>query len=162
MFEIKYEIKLNDNGRPCVDLPEEYEDKPEDKFFVMELSRYVLTNVYNRRSHEFDPVEADKLLHCINVLGQVSDEIAALLYGQMVSMGDIQVTLGGSYHILVKTIEERDAIPETGFVYEGKIFNRQEGLRVKVIDVDLPIKDLTIQYFELQGGITNNNWIEIT
>jgi hypothetical protein len=32
MLKIEYEIKLNENGRPYIDLPTDYEDKPEDKF----------------------------------------------------------------------------------------------------------------------------------
>ena len=152
MFEIKYEIKLNDRGRPCIDLPEEYENKPEDKFFVMELSRYILTNVYNRKSAEYDPDDANKLLFCINFLGQISDEMAALIYGQMESMGDIAVTMNVGHHISVENIEERDAIPDKGYLYEGKIFNRQEGLKVFVMG--------ELKLFKLQGGITNDNWIE--
>jgi hypothetical protein len=161
MLKIEYEIKLNDEGRPCIDLSKDYENKSEDKFFVIELSRYMLQNVYNRRSKEFDAEAANALDVTIRLLGQVGDEIAALIYGQMVSMGEFELAMNSSCHIQVSTIEERDAIPETGFFYEGKIFNRQEGLKVLILsyepDQPLPLSSIYV----LQGGITNDNWIKL-
>ena len=34
MYNIEYEIKLNEQGRPCIDLSQDYEHRPEDKFFA--------------------------------------------------------------------------------------------------------------------------------
>ena len=32
MYNIEYKIGLNEHGRPCIELPEDYEHRPEDKF----------------------------------------------------------------------------------------------------------------------------------
>jgi hypothetical protein len=162
MLKIEYQIKLNEHGRPCIDLSPDYEHNPEDKFFAIEVARYYLQTVFKGMDNRYDQHTKDMMDIGIRLLGQIGDEVAALLYEQMTNMGDVAVTMGGSYHIQVKSIEERDAIPERGFFYEGRIFNRQEGLRVKVIDESLPIKDLRIGYYELQEGIINDNWVEIT
>ena len=41
MHNIEYEIKLNEQGRPCISIPENHENNPEDKFFAIELARYL-------------------------------------------------------------------------------------------------------------------------
>ena len=153
MFKIEYKIKLNESGRPCVYLPKEYEDNAEDKFFVLELSRYLLMNVYNRRSAEFDTNTTNKLNDCIAVLGQVSDEVALLLREQMEAMAEISVTINKNYHILVENIEERNKLKYYNIVYNDKIFVRQEGLRVLVLE--------NMKIYELQGGIDDEYWNEV-
>jgi len=161
MLKIEYQIKLNEHGRPCIDLSPDYEHNPEDKFFAIEVARYYLQTVFKGMDNRYDQHTKDMMDIGIRLLGQIGDEMAELIYNQMVNMGDVDVSFGGRYHIEVKTIEERNAIPERGFLYQGKIFNRQKGLRVKVVDLNLPIKDLTIGYYELQEGITNDDWVEI-
>jgi hypothetical protein len=153
MLKIEYEIKLNEHGRPYIDLPLDYDNKAEDKFFVLELTRYVLQEVFKRRSAEFDPFTADKLNDCIGILEQVSDEVAMILYNQMEIMGDVALTIHNDYHIQVENIEERNNLPRKGIIYNGKIFRRQEGLKV------LTYNDMII--YELREGIENENWFEI-
>jgi len=153
MLKIEYEIKLNENGRPYIDLPTDYEDKPEDKFFVLELARYLLQNVYVRRSAEFDPYTAAKLDDCINILGQVSDEVAILLFKQMQVTGDFAIITNRNYDVQVDSIEERNKLNYNGFIYNNKIYVRHEGLKVLVLS------DMKI--YELQGGIDDTNWEEI-
>jgi len=150
MLKIEYEIKLNENGRPYIDLPTDYEDKPEDKFFVLELARYLLQNVYVRRSAEFDPYTAAKLDDCINILGQVSDEVAILLFKQMQVTGDFAIITNRNYDVQVDSIEERNKLNYNGFIYNNKIYVRHEGLKVLVLS------DMKI--YELQGGIDDTNW----
>jgi hypothetical protein len=150
MLKIEYEIKLNENGRPYIDLPTDYEDKPEDKFFVLELARYLLQNVYVRRSAEFDPYTAAKLDDCINILGQVSDEVAILLFKQMQVIGDFAIITNRNYDVQVDSIEERNKLNYNGFIYNNKIYVRHEGLKVLVLS------DMKI--YELQGGIDDTNW----
>jgi hypothetical protein len=161
MLKIEYEIKLNDSGRPYIDLPLDYQNKPEDKFFVLELSRYVLQGVYNRRSTEFDSEAAKMIDITIRLLGQVSDEVAAILYGQMIFMGEMAMNLDNNFHIQVNGIEERDNLNEHTIVYDGKIFKRQEGLKVNVLTYDmetfLPVYDI----YELKDGITNEHWVKL-
>lgn len=152
MLKIEYEIKLNESGRPFIELSKDYEDKPEDKFFVMELSRYLLTNVYNRRSDEFDEETSSKIYDCLIILGQVSDEIAILIRNQMEAMGELSVVLNRNYDIQVENIEERNKLNHTNILYNNKIYVRYEGLRVLVTS------DMKI--YKLVGGIDNEFWVE--
>lgn len=160
MLKIEYEIKLNDNGRPYIDLAKDYENKPEDKFFVLEMSRYLLQNVYNRRSSEFDKITANIIRDSSSLLGQVSDEIAQMIYEQMVFMGDVAMNVDCTHHIKVDSIEERNSLSEHAIVYEDKIFKRQEGLKVKVFIGSYGFKS-EYEIYELKGGITNEHWVKL-
>lgn len=152
MNKIEYSIDLNDNGRPCINLPVNYEQRQEDRFFAIELARYVLQDVYNRRSNEFDK-EAEKTIDIsIRLLGQVGDQIAEILWHQMVAMGEIDMLIKKPYNFRVNTIEERNNIGEYIMVNE-KILKKQIGLRVFIIENE--------KVYELQDGITNENWVEI-
>jgi hypothetical protein len=152
MYNIEYEIKLNEKGRPCIDLPQDYEHRPEDKFFAIELARYILQEVYGRRSTEFDKEAAKVIETSINLLGQIGDEMAEILWNNMKSLGDFEFILKKRYHIMVETLKLRDEL-NTNIQYNDKIYTRQEGLRVLVLENNI--------IYELQDGITNENWIEI-
>lgn len=151
MFRLEYEISLNESGRPCIDLPEDYEHRAEDKFFAMEITRYILQAVYMRRSSELDESTVNAIDTTINFLGQISDEVAEILWKQMRNSGDIALLLDNKYHIQVKNIEERDALNMNFIYYNNKIFKRQEGLLVLVTD--------EMKIYELKNGISNENWI---
>jgi len=158
MYRIEYEIGLNEKGRPFIELPEDYEHKAEDRFFAIEVARYVLQDVSNRRSAEFDKEAAETIDITVRLLGQVGDNIAEILYNNMKAMGEIEVMLNKSYNIMVNNIEERDALSETNIFYNGKLFNRIEGLKVCVQLYDIETFLPYYQIYELQGGITNENW----
>jgi hypothetical protein len=158
MFEIKYEIKLNDVGRPYIDFPKGYENNTEDKFFALELARYLLQSTYGRMTvppYNKDTIE--KMGLTITMLAQIGDEIAEMVWNQMKIMGEIDLMMNNNYHIEVNSTEERDAIPEKGYFHDGKIFNRQEGLKVRILN-----EDITVDDYELKGGITNENWEKIS
>jgi len=152
MPTIEYEIKLNDSGRPCIDLPSTYEPIPEDKFFAIELARYLLQETYSRRSPEFDKETAWAMDIAIRSLGQIGDEIAKLLWHSMKVAGETTL-IYGRWHVHVDTIEERDAIPEYGIIQNEKLYLREEGLKVFVLK--------GAQRFELKGGTTNDNWVKL-
>lgn len=149
MLKIEYEIKLNEAGRPYISLPDDYDNKPEDKFFVMELARYFMEGSYFRRRSEMDAKSAEIIENSVSLLGQVSDEIAELLFNNMKSLGDMDMMLDKRYHICVDTIEERDALPEF-IIYHDRIYQRQDGLKVFVLK--------EMQLFVLNNGISNENW----
>lgn len=134
MLKIDYEIKLNDNGRPCVELSEDYVDKAEDKFFAVELSRYFLQSVYSRKSQQFDNHTAEMIDAAVRLLGQIGDEMAQILFNNMKAMGELDMMLDKKYHVMVRTLEERDSIEDKPIVYEGKIFYKSEGLKIFVIN----------------------------
>jgi hypothetical protein len=153
MYKIEYDVKLNEQGRPCIDLPQDYEHKPEDKFFAIELARYILQEVYGRRSVEFDKEAAKVIETSINLLGQVGDEMAEILWNNMKSLGDFEFILKKRYHLMVETIKLRNELNEKYIHYNDKIYTRQEGLRVLVLEDNV--------IYELQDGTTNENWKEI-
>jgi len=153
MYKIEYDVKLNEQGRPCIDLPQDYEHKPEDKFFAIELARYILQEVYGRRSAEFDKEAAKVIETSINLLGQVGDEMAEILWNNMKSLGDFEFILKKRYHLMVETIKLRNELNEKYIHYNDKIYTRQEGLRVLVLEDNV--------IYELQDGTTNENWKEI-
>ena len=153
MLKIEYEIDLNENGRPCIKLAKDYEEKPEDKFLAIELSRYILQDVLRRRSAEFDKDAAKKIEICCNLLGQVGDEVAALLWENMKVMGEASFMLNNNFHFRVNSIEERDKIGKF-IITDSKVFERKEGLKVLVINDDMKI-------YELVDGVENENWQEV-
>jgi hypothetical protein len=152
MYKIEYDIKLNESGRPCIDLPKDYENKPEDRFLAIELARYILQDLNLRKSGGLSSDTVEKLETSINFLGQIGDEVAALLWEGMKLSGEAAFILNNKYHIQVENVEERDKL---GFVmaYNNKVFKRQNGLKVLVTD--------EMKIYELQGGIANENWVEI-
>lgn len=150
MFKIEYDIELGEEGRPYVYLPEDYEHQPEDRFFALEISIYILQDVLNRRRDELDDNTNKQLKNAIAVLGQISDEMAAILFGEMRKMGEVQILLNPKYHIQVKTIEERDNLPQTNILFNNKIFDRHNGLKVLVTG--------EMKIYELVDDITNENW----
>lgn len=153
MLKIEYEIKLNEQGRPCIDLANDYEDKPEDKFFSIELARYILQDVYNRKSAEFDKDASTMIENGINLLGQVGDQLAELLWNSMKAYGDTELLWNRNYHVIVDNIEERDNLKYTGILEGERIYLRQEGLKVLVKDEN--------KIYELVGGNNNENWEEV-
>ncbi|MFA5207235.1 MAG: hypothetical protein WC428_00895 [Candidatus Paceibacterota bacterium] len=153
MHTIDYEINLNEHGRPCIGLPPSYKDKPEDKFFAIEIARYVLQGVYERRSAEFDKQAAETIDITIRLLGQVGDQMAELLWNTMKAYGDTEIMMGRTYYVAVDTIEERDSLATTGILEGERLYLREEGLKVLVKNEN--------KIFELKDGNTNENWIEV-
>ena len=153
MFEIKYNIKLNDAGRPYIELPDEYVDKPEDKFFVLELTRYLFVSILNTNGDNYDETTKAHINNTLDLLDKVSDEMAVLLKKQMENLGVTELTVQRNYHVQVTTIKERDDLNYNGIIYNGKIFKRTEGLKVLVLE------DMNV--YELQNGIDNKNWVKL-
>jgi hypothetical protein len=160
MHKIHYEIELNDEGRPCIGLSDEYEQKPEDKFFAVEITRYILQELFARRKDDLDETTREKLEESIMFLGQIGDEMAGIQYDSMRIMGETEMLYMKPYHVMVQSMEERDDLPEKNIIYNNKIFDRQEGLRVAVQSP----KDgggWHFDYYELQNGVTNENWVKL-
>jgi hypothetical protein len=132
MHNIEYGIGLNDKGRPCIELPEDYEQRPEDRFFAIEVARYILQDLLNRRVADIDEETANKMDEAERLLGQLGDEIASILYDGMRIQGQMRMMMDAPYHIEVIGIERRDALPDKDIVYGNRIYDRVEGLKVYV------------------------------
>ena len=153
MIKFEYQIKLNEYGRPYIDLPADYKDNPEDKFLALELTRYLFTNIYERRRSEFVPSDVKGLEVTLDMLEKVSDEVAILLKQQMEAMGEAELVFHRNYHVQVENIAERDALNYEGIIYNEKIYKREPGLKVLVFE--------GMKIFELKDGIDNGNWVEV-
>jgi hypothetical protein len=153
MLKFEYEIKLNDEGRPYIDIPESYEDKPEDKFMALELSRYVINNLIELRKNDLPEDQIKALESTFETLEVISDELAILLKQQMEVMGEAEITIHRNYHITVDTIKDRNNLNYEGIIHKGKIFKRMIGLKVLVLE------DMNI--YELVDGIDNENWQKV-
>ena len=157
MLEIKYEIKLNEHGRPYIDLPPDYKQIPENQFFALEMSRYVLQKTYaGMKIPPFDQYTVETMDKTIRMIGQISDEMARIQWHSMKALGDATFEMGVDFHIQCNSIEERNKIDDRGILYQGKLYVRQEGLRVRVWDMNEFGSEPKI--FELKGGITNDDW----
>jgi hypothetical protein len=153
MLKIEYEIRLNESGRPYIHLPKDYRDNSQDRFFALELSRYMLQMLYARRSAKFDEESSKAMEATLNTLEMISDEVAVLLRQEMEFLGDTTMMFQQNYHLKVKNIEERDALNMEGIVRGDKILKRQEGFKVFVEEED--------KIYMLKDGIDNENWIEL-
>ena len=153
MLNIEYDIKLNDLGRPYIELSDDYVDKPEDKFLAIELTRYILQNAYMKKGDEFDDNTSIVIENCLNFLGQIGDEISQILLNQMKTMGEVSLMFNSKYHVQVSTIKDLYGLGVDNIIYNGKVYKRENGLKVLVLD--------EMKIYMLDGGTDNNNWIEI-
>ncbi len=160
MYKIEYGVGLNENGRPCIELPEDYDQNPEDKFFAVEIARYYLQIVEAKMDEtRYDQYTIETMNLCINLLGQIGDEMAEILYNGMKIMAESTMHLNVGFHVNVKSIEERDALPDKDILYDDKIYKRMEGLKVAI---ETKVGDVFHnEYFELVNGITNEHWEKI-
>lgn len=159
MFEINYEIGLNESARPCIELPEDYEQNPEDRFFAMEITRYILQDLLKRRTPDLDSDTVQQMDEAERLLGQLGDEVAALLYESMRVAGETTLIYGRKSSILVKNIEERDALPDKDILHNNMIFDRKEGL-VVVVQTPMDGGGWHFDRYKLVDGITNEHWIK--
>ena len=153
MFEFKYQINLTENGRPYIDIPDEYNHNPEDKFMAVEITKYLLSQVYDNRKSEGTNLDIESLETTLGTLEIISDQMAMIIKEQMESMEELDYILQKRYHILVKDIEDRNKLNYEGIIYNGKIYKREPGLKVLVAN--------EMKIYELRGGRDNDNWKEI-
>lgn len=153
MYEFKYEIRLNDNGRPFIHLPEDYNHNVEDRFMALEIARYILFDLSKNKNNSLSGDFVVEIAKAGNIVGELSDRVADLIKGQMELLGTVKLNNPRHYDITKNSIEERDAIKYGNFIFGEKILERKEGFRVYVLS--------TQKIYELKGGIDNNHWIEV-
>jgi len=164
MNNIKYSVELNENGRPCIDLPEDYEQRPEDRFFALEIVRYMLNDLLERNNGKLDNSTIVAIDKAERLIGQLGDEVAKILYDGMRAQGELDIMLDKVFHIIVRNIKERDALPDKNIFQDGKIFDRIKGLKVAISSNDYRnLNDSSPIYniYELVDGITNEHWVKL-
>lgn len=152
MYNIEYEVKLNDYGRPYVKIPNDYIDQPEDKFFGIEITRYVLNDVFSRRSDDMDENTIKNLQICIGILNQLGDEVAMILLDGMKTSGEFDLAMQKNFYIQAQSLEGLDENNFADYIYyNDKLYKRKEGLRALITDEN--------QLYELKKDEENNlNW----
>lgn len=153
MHKFEYEIRLNEENQPYIYIPEEYVNKPEDKFMALELTRYILQQLIATRKNTLDEQTMQSLESSYKSLSKISEEVGEIIKEMMETMGDAYMHIKANYHAQVQTIDERNSLNYKGFINNGKILRRVEGLRILVAQEN--------KVYELQGGIDNENWKEI-
>jgi hypothetical protein len=150
MYKIEYDVKIHEGGIPYIDIPEDYENNPEDRLFVLDVSRYLFEDILHKRRDILDDNAIHQIENAINLLRQIGDEVAVIIYQQMRNLGETEFILNNNYHLQVNNIEERDALPLVDIQFGNKIFDRREGLKVLVVDEE--------KIYILTNGIENENW----
>jgi hypothetical protein len=149
MLNIEYGIALTDEGRPYIDLPDDYDHKIEDRFFALEIAHYLLVTTLKNKRHLVDAETINAMEVSIEAVGTLSDEVAKLIYGSMKVAGDAETALF-RYSFQVETMDELLSLGYTHILHDNKIFIREEGLKVWVKSKQ--------KIYVLIGGIDNENW----
>jgi len=124
MFKIEYSILINEDGHPYISFADNYEQKPEDKFFAFEITRYIVHAMIE--SGKYPKPEQDILQSNFHFLNSVSSEMGILLIDQMRSMGEFSKSFETAYNFKVA---KRDELTATeSYYYDNKIFDKEEGL----------------------------------
>lgn len=135
MYNIEYEVKLNDQGRPHIGLPANRIDQPEDKFMVIELAMYILNDVFTRRIEHFDANTVENLKICIDILRQLGDEIALILLDGMKTSGEFDLVMQKNFYLKAQTFNELEETDFTEYMYyNNKLYKKREGLKAFIID----------------------------
>lgn len=153
MLKFEYEIRLNDQNRPYIHLPDNFVDIPEHKFMVFELTRYIIGNIFAMRGDMIPEKEKIALEKTNENLAIMSDELAVILKKRMEVLGQQIIDSEDDYHVTVNNFDERNKLNYEGFVHKGRIFKRVIGLKVLVI------QDMNV--YELVDGIDNENWKKV-
>lgn len=89
MHKFEYDVRLNDMGAPYVHLPKKRENKTEDKFMFLEMSRMILLNILNSINNKrskgkktLSDDDAKKIVSAFNTLTTLADEVGILLKAQ--------------------------------------------------------------------------------
>jgi len=129
LHTITYEINLNEYNRPYIELLNKTCNNAEDKFFVIELARYILQDSLSRVSYNNNNIKNKDIINdSINLLYDIGDQIALILFEQMMGLGDAILCYDNKYHFKVKTLDELNKTNKY-ILFEDKIFEKQEGLK---------------------------------
>jgi len=149
MLKIEYKIDLNKSGRPCIDLPMDYEHRPEDKFFAIEMARYFLQSISPKTIGLLDEHTHNKLNESIGLLGQLGDQMAEIVYNNLKSLGDMHSMINNDYDFSVETINDLNKLGDR-IITDGKIYEKHQGLKVFVVE-----NNKTYRLY------VDDNWIEV-
>jgi len=150
MLHLDYEINLDENGEPQVQISKYYEEIPEDKFMIISLAAGLVSGMIIHPDYKSNFNENQQKVFEITsrMLQTLKRDIGNHLKERIASNNTEK-----NYDVEVTTIVRRNALNYNGIIYEDKIFKREIGLKVLVLE--------TMKVYELQGGIDNENWVEV-
>ena len=135
-FDLKYDIAINNHGDIYANLSPQSDDRPEDKFFAVELTKYLFLSVFSNKRVYDDSLSKEDYETTINSLSKISDQMATLLKDQLKSTGELMKNINTSYMFEVETYDELKSLPEKDILVDNFIVDKYEGLRVRVKSED--------------------------
>lgn len=90
MYNFKYDIKLREDNRPYIYLPDDFSDDPEHRFMVLEVTTYMLSDLidkYNETGKSENLI--NELIFVRDFLGEISDESAILIKNSLDGVNEI-------------------------------------------------------------------------
>lgn len=161
MFNLEFEIGLNDVGRPVIEPTQESAKNmnlPEYKFMTFEYTRTLISGIIrlsNERKEQL-PLTLDEINRMMFLeveLQDWADKFAVIIKNQFELMGVADKLMNKNFDVAVLTMDDRDALNYNGIIFNDQIFTRKEGLRVRVMQSG--------QVFQLLGGVDNQHWAAI-
>jgi len=147
-----YEIKIDDEtGRPYIKLPDDYEDKAEDKFMAIQLCTYLLNEVYEKRYGKIlgefgddeekvkELTDSDEFLAfdiTLDFLNDVAESTGDILMEQMKSTAEMKTMLNNSYLFQVNSYDDLKNVKPKNNLFGGSLYDRFDGMKVRVVDED--------------------------
>jgi hypothetical protein len=160
MFSFHYEININDQGRLYISPVNGSENElsaPEHKFMAIEMTLGFVSSMINSAlksgSRTISDLDLQRLQSLESDLLNFSTVISPAIQERFEMIGLADKMINKTFHIPVFTEAERDELNYNGIIYHDQIYNRHEGLRVKVLN--------TGEIFELVGGVDNIHWQKI-
>jgi len=159
-YKIVYEIRIDNDGRPYVHLPEEFDDIAEHRFFSMEMTRYILqevlrNNIQKPQHLKISQSAMDVLEATAQSIGNISDEMALIIKTSMVNNIPINnIFKNIKFDITVYSKPDLENILKV-FLYNNKFYVRKNNIKVLVID------ELTIYQLNWEN-IDDPQWVDIS
>jgi len=156
MFKIEYNVKIDDEtGDPYIDIPVDYEQRQEDKFFAFEITRYVLQDILKKGTYNSNPILLKAIQDNFDFISDISDELGSLIVDQMKIAGEISMSFDVNYNFKVDTYN--DLLYKNMYHYKDKLFMKVQGLTVYVNDTnDIYVYDLdetdTLAWIKIVGA----------
>jgi len=138
-FKIEYDIRINDDGRPYIHLLDNFQDIPEHRFFVLEMSRYIFFDIVDRNMekpyHLKISEQAENILHNTAIsISNISDDMAIIIKSSIINKISLSKIFNDiRFDITVnKKFELKNLLK--GFLFNNRIYIRKNNLKVLVIE----------------------------
>lgn len=135
MYNIEYDLKLDENGLPYIEIPENSEVRIEHRFFNMAMVEYMLTMSFELTKHGFDEKTANEMVNVLKWITEVKLSLGDIVLEQMEIMGDVEFAISKNYHFKVNNLNELENLYDK-FIYDGKLFHKKNDLIGLVNDLD--------------------------